>query len=195
MAGIGGAAKTLGTRTGNRIRGAMQNAATYKGGKGGGFGGGSGGGGSGVNQFEFNNRGIDPIKKGKHASLFNHQSNYAGHQNAAGMQSTLKEYMASQKEDAFLAAKGTQSDDADAPHPDSPENTPSDRGPSGGGFYPPDIGGGAMSPARYGPIFFMDSSVSYTPRMRNVTPKPEGLPSPSLPDSRKNRKLLGGPEE
>lgn len=158
LGAIGGAVGQLGKRTGSRIAGGMQKAATTWGNKGGtgGMGGGAGHGGS---QFDYNKRGtIDP----EHP--MQHTRDYAGHQNKEGNQANIFEYMASQYKDARGAVPEKKKDTGLASvHPDSP-------GSGTGGsnnFNPPAAFGGAgglaPSPTPRPPMGGGGSSVSYSP--------------------------------
>ncbi len=159
LGAVGGAVGQLGKRTGSRIAGGMQKAATTWGNKGGagGMGGGAGHGGS---QFDYNKRGtIDP----EHP--MQHTRDYAGHQNKEGNQANLFEYMASQYKDARGAVPEKKKEDAGlaAVHPDSPGS-----GTGGGNnFNPPaafdGAGGLAPSPTPRPPMGGGGSSVSYSP--------------------------------
>ena len=161
LGGIGGAVGELGKRTGSRIAGGMQKAATTWGNKGGagGMGGGAGHGGS---QYDINKNGKvnewnDPKLQAQHTR------DYAGHQNEYGNKSNLFEYMKTQYQDA-RGGKEPKEQSASTPevHPDSPE--------IGGGnnFNPPAAFGGgsgglAPSPTPRPPMGGGGSSVSYSP--------------------------------
>ena len=92
--GLGGAAAVLGKRTGNRVRGMMQNAATYTGKKGGGgIGGGSGG---GNNIFTSDSPDIEVSRNRSGDNQNSHSMNYLGATNNNGTKMTFGEYMKDQ---------------------------------------------------------------------------------------------------
>ena len=160
--GLGGAIKAGARRTGSRIAGGMQNAATTWGnkGRGGGMGGGSGIGG---NQFDVNQRGKGVGMNKDNQSQF--RRDYAGHQNEQNNQSSLKEYLSSQYKDGFMGEwKDRQTGKNATPHPDSPV---SGNVVTGNNFNPPAAFGGAgglaPSPTPRPPMGGGGSSVSYSP--------------------------------
>lgn len=164
LGAIGGAMQALGSRTGSRIRGKMQNAATTWGKKGGagGMGGGSGVGG---NQFDINQRGKGFGMTEKNQPQ--HRRDYAGHQNEQGNQSSLKEYLSSQYKDGFWGGFGEAYENRGKnknPHPDSPVSGNVD---TGNNFNPPSAFGGAGGlaprPTPRPPMGGGGSSVSYSP--------------------------------
>ncbi len=166
LGGVGGAIGALGKRTGNRIAGGLQNAANYKGKKGGG---GGGSGGAGDNRFGMTKQGqqvsgLDAIAQNKRSQ---HTMNYSGHTNDKNQQSSLKEYLKDQFNDA-KNGNGISKKEASV-HPDSPGknnfNPPSVAANSGGENPNP-----TMPPAPSGhrsPIFNKGSSVSYRPQIED----------------------------
>ena len=93
FASMGGAISAIGSRTGNRIKGKMQDMATYtgkRGGSGGGFSNGSNG--TGNNRF----RGDDARYGAENDSRNGHTLNYIGATNSNGSKMTLGEYMRDQ---------------------------------------------------------------------------------------------------
>ena len=172
MGAIGGAAKVAGQRTGNRISGAAQNAANYKGGNplskfgfgSSGSGGGSGMGGSSVgsNRFGSNNPQQEAAWKTdqKEQGKNQHSMAYGDHVTANGTKSTFKEYM----QDQFNSGKNgvPPKPPKDKPHPDAPGknnfNLPAMFNGGGGGSIVPIRPNGGM------PVANGNYSSSYTPK-------------------------------
>lgn len=186
---IAGGAKVGAIRTGRRIAGAFENDVNYRGkrhGGGGGFGGGSG---PGDSRFGYNygknysgniahpseNEMQKREDRGFETDLLkNNTMNYDNHKTINGTKSTVGEYLKSQNQTGYdmIRNKGKPEtglatiSGGTTPNPFS----------SGDGNVPP------MPPSV---PFNYGSNVNYTPRWRDVTPKPEALPQPGLPDKRK----------
>lgn len=164
-AAIGGAAKAGLKRTGNRIAGAAQNAATYKG-KSGGMGGGSSGGGN--NRWTSNNP-MGEATRNQNDVANQHSMNYGDHVTKNGTKSTLGEYL----KDQYTSAGGVKKGKADI-HPDTPKAAASSNPTAFAGnssnpkqTTPPAASPSAppSSPSGSAPIRSANSTCSYTPPM------------------------------
>lgn len=169
---IGGAGSALAQRAGNRIKGAMQSAANYKGGNplsrftGGRGGGGMSGSSGGSNRFTSNNPQQEAAWKNKQEEQGKnqHSMNYGDHVTANGTKSTLSEYLQDQFNQGYSPKYRNYGEHKPyESHPDSFEKN---------NFNPPTIfsGGGGISPISPNggmPVANGNYSSSYTPRLED----------------------------
>lgn len=182
MYAMGGVLNAGVTRGINKARSGLQNAANYKGkGSGGGMGGSGGG---GTNRFGSNDQGnaahgrLSGMPEQPFETAQRNTMDYASHKTETGSKSTLGEYLQAQRE----AGRQTMMSDV------KEKNTGlavSNRENANKAASSKEVA------VPNSPIYNFGSSTSYTPPMRNVTPKPEALPPSGLPSPSK-RKFISG---